>query len=153
MEYFFQTELRLYFVMPFISGGELIRLHKAQSRFTESVAKFYAAQIIIGVGKLHEKGIVHRDLKLDNVMIDSNGYLKIIDFGFAKVLQSHDVATTQCGTPEYFAPEVLTSANGYDKNVDWWSMGVIIYELIIGWTPFYSPNRHVLYQKIRKGLV
>ena len=140
MEYFYQTQLRLFFILPFIQGGELYKIFKVHQRFEESVAKFFAAQIIIGIQKLHEQGIVHRDLKLENIMVDGNGYLKIIDFGLSTLLTENQVATTQCGTPEYYAPEMLKDRR-YGKDVDWWAVGILIYEMIFGVTPFFSPNR------------
>ena len=79
---------------------------------------------------------MHRDLKLENIMMEQNGYLKIIDFGLAKVLVSDSVAYTICGTPEYYAPEILIQGVGYNKTVDWWSVGILIYEMIFGKTPF-----------------
>ena len=149
INYVFQTQLRLYFIMPFIDGGELYKIFKNYRRFTESQAKFYAAQMIIGIGKLHEKGIVHRDLKLENIMLDANGYIKIIDFGLAKILATDEVAMTQCGTSEYFAPEVLKQC-GYDKMVDYWAVGILIYEMTFGVTPFFSRNKHELMLNIQK---
>jgi len=86
MEYMFQSDARLYFVMPFINGGELYKIFQEQKRFPEEVVKFYAAQIIIAIGNLHAKDIMHRDLKLENIMVDSTGYIKIIDYGLAKML-------------------------------------------------------------------
>ena len=99
--------------------------------------------MIIGVGNLHSKGIVHRDLKLENIMIDSDGYIKIIDFGLARLLENDEVAQTYCGTAEYFAPEVLKQC-GYDNMVDYWAIGILIYEMIVGVTPFFSRNKHEL---------
>ena len=90
MEYLFQSELRLYFVLPFIAGGELYKIVKKRRVLDEPTVKFYAAQIVIGLGKLHERGIIHRDVKLENVMVDSNGYIKIIDFGLAKMLDEDE---------------------------------------------------------------
>jgi len=86
MDFLFQTETRLYFVMPFIRGGELYKVFQAQKRFPEHVVKFYAAQIVLALGELHKKGIMHRDMKLENILVDNSGYLKIIDFGLAKIL-------------------------------------------------------------------
>ena len=107
MKYFFQTDLRLYFVMPFIQGGEMYRILCTVKKFEERMAKFYAAQLVIAVGHLHERGYMHRDLKLENIMMDESGYLKIIDFGLAKIIVSNEISFTQCGTPEYFAPEII----------------------------------------------
>ena len=126
--------------MPFIDGGELYSIFKVHKGFTETEAKFLAAQMIIGVGKLHDRGIVHRDLKLENVMLSSNGYIKIIDFGLARILASDEMATTNCGTAEYFAPEVLKRC-GYDHMVDYWAIGILIYEMIVGITPFFDKNK------------
>ena len=107
MEYVFQNELRLYFVMPFVKGGELYKHLKQNKRFPEEVVKFYAFQISLGIGHLHSSGILHRDLKLENILIDSDGYLKLIDFGLAKILKEDEEASTFCGTPEYLAPEMV----------------------------------------------
>ena len=89
MDYLFQNDLRLYFVMPFIRGGELYKVFQSEKRFKEVVVKFYAAQMIIAIGYLHLKGIVHRDLKLENILIDQDGYIKIIDYGLAKMLDEN----------------------------------------------------------------
>ena len=152
MEYLFQSEARLYFVMPFINGGELYKIFQEKKRFDENIVKFYAAQIIIAIGKLHEKGIMHRDLKLENIMVDSTGYIKIIDYGLAKMLSIDEVATSYCGTPEYLAPEMI-SHSGHDKTVDWWAVGVLIYEMLIGVTPFFNKNRQVLMSKIKHSRI
>ena len=100
------SEMRLFFVMPFIRGGELYRFFKSKKRFKEQEVKFYAVQIALALGYLHKKGIVHRDLKLENILVDMKGYLKIIDFGLAKILDSGSTKT-YCGTPEYLAPEMI----------------------------------------------
>ena len=94
--------------MPFVRGGELYKIFKAQKRLPEPVVKFYALQIVMAIGYLHTKGIMHRDLKLENILIDETGYLKIIDYGLAKTLQQDNTTKTFCGTPEYLAPEMVT---------------------------------------------
>lgn len=108
MEYLFQTSTRLYFVMPFVKGGELYKIFKAHKRLPEPVVKFYALQICMAIGYLHQKGIMHRDLKLENILIDETGYLRIIDYGLAKTLPEDNLTRTFCGTPEYLAPEMVT---------------------------------------------
>jgi serine/threonine protein kinase len=148
MEYLFQNELRLYFVMPFVRGGELYTFFKAQKRFTEKQVIFYAAQITIAIGYLHLKGIVHRDLKLENILLDEKGYIKIIDFGLAKMLGDNEESMSFCGTPEYLAPEMV-SHSGHDKGVDWWALGILIYEMLFGFTPFFNKSREQLLKKIQ----
>lgn len=95
---------------------------------------------------------MHRDLKLENVMVDETGYIKIIDYGLAKMLANDEVATSYCGTPEYLAPEMVSHA-GHDKSVDWWAIGVMIYEMLIGVTPFFNKNRKVLMSKIKHSRI
>ena len=108
MDFLFQNDLRLYFVMPFIEGGELYKILKSQKKFQEEVVIFYAIQLIMAIGYLHSKEIIHRDLKLENIMIGADGYIKIIDYGLAKRLdESEEEAVTYCGTPEYLAPEMV----------------------------------------------
>lgn len=94
--------------MPFVKGGELYKIFKANKRLPEASVKFYALQICMAIGYLHSKGIMHRDLKLENILIDESGYLKIIDYGLAKTLQPGSTTRTFCGTPEYLAPEMVT---------------------------------------------
>lgn len=152
MDYLFMSKLRLFFVMPFIRGGELYRFFKSRKRFKEEEVKFYAVQIAIALGYLHKKGIVHRDLKLENILVANDGYLKIIDFGLAKLLDQGSVTKTYCGTPEYLAPEMIQQS-GHDFSVDWWALGILIYEMRIGVTPFFNKNKNMLFMKIQKAKV
>ena len=114
--------------------------------------RFYAAQLVVAIGYLHMKGIVHRDLKLENILVDQEGYLKIIDYGLAKMLDDGQETTSFCGTPEYLAPEMITQS-GHDKSVDWWAVGILIYEMLIGVTPFFNKNKNMLLMKIRNSKV
>jgi serum/glucocorticoid-regulated kinase 2 len=138
--------------MPFIKGGELHKILKLHKRFTEDVAKFYAAQICMAIGYLHSKNIMLRSLKLEDTLVDENGYLKVIDYGLAKILKEDQLSKTFCGTPEYLAPEMVKH-EGHNFAVDWWALGILIYEMVIGVTPFYSRERKLLLAKIKTAKV
>lgn len=107
---------------------------------------------MLALGELHSKGIMHRDLKLENIMVDEYGYLKLIDYGLAKTVKDDELAMSYCGTPEYIAPEMV-DGTGHDTTVDWWAVGILIYEMLIGVTPFFNRNRQVLMSKIRHSKV
>ena len=133
--------------MPYISGGDLYSLLEFTRVFNEDTIKFFITQVIMGIGRLHEHGIMHRDLKLENLMLGINGYIKIIDFGLAKKLNPQDVANTVCGTPFYYAPELI-QIQSYDKSVDWWAIGILMFEMLTGKVAFFSENRRELYANI-----
>ena len=153
LEYAFQTPEKLYFVMEFMQGGELFQHLRAQKRFTEEQAKFYAACITLGLGHLHNKNYIYRDLKLENLLLDEFGYAKLTDFGLAKFLKSDEKALTFCGTPEYLSPEVILG-KGHNRPADWWSLGILIYEMMFGIPPFYSSNVQMMYKKaVREPVV
>eukprot|EP00667_Euglena_gracilis_P002595 EG_transcript_2601 len=149
MHYAFQTPESLYIVMNFANGGELFSHLKREKRFSEDRARFYAAEICLGLEYLHEGGVVYRDLKPENILLDSEGHIVLTDFGLSKILKG-DKTKTFCGTPEYLAPEVLLN-KGHGKPVDWWSFGTLLYEMIVGIPPFYSTDVHEMYDQILHG--
>jgi protein kinase A len=141
----FQDEANLYMLMEFVNGGELFSVVHSDNRFQKAGAKFYAIEIILALGHIHSKLIVYRDLKLENVLLDSCGHAKLVDFGFAKVVRTRTY--TMCGTPDYLAPEII-NRKGHDQCVDWWALGVLIYEMLSGHTPFRGANAAAIYQKV-----
>ncbi|XP_065202032.1 RAC serine/threonine-protein kinase [Planococcus citri] len=148
LKYSFQTADRLCFVMEYVNGGELF-FHLSRERvFTEDRTRFYGAEIISALGYLHEEGIIYRDLKLENLLLDKDGHIKIADFGLCKEDITYGRTTkTFCGTPEYLAPEVLED-NDYGRAVDWWGIGVVMYEMMCGRLPFYNRDHDVLFTLI-----
>uniref|UniRef100_A0A672L980 non-specific serine/threonine protein kinase n=1 Tax=Sinocyclocheilus grahami TaxID=75366 RepID=A0A672L980_SINGR len=148
LKYSFQTKDRLCFVMEYVNGGELF-FHLSRERvFSEDRTRFYGAEIVSALDYLHSAKIVYRDLKLENLMLDKDGHIKITDFGLCKEGIT-DAATmkTFCGTPEYLAPEVLED-NDYGRAVDWWGLGVVMYEMMCGRLPFYNQDHEKLFELI-----
>eukprot|EP00041_Stephanoeca_diplocostata_P039686 m.1637479 g.1637479 ORF g.1637479 m.1637479 type:complete len:476 (+) comp25858_c0_seq1:129-1556(+) len=144
----FQTPELLIFVMEYVNGGELFFHLSREKIFSEDRTKFYIAQISLAMTYLHDRGIIYRDLKLENLLLDSKGNIKITDFGLCKEeITFGSTTSTFCGTPEYLAPEVLED-NDYGRAVDWWGVGVVMYEMICGHLPFYNRNHEVLFDLI-----
>ena len=144
----YQDLKNLFMVMDYIEGGELFSLLRKLQRFPNPVAKFYAAEVTLALEYLHLHDIIYRDLKPENILLDRNGHIKITDFGFAKEVST--VTWTLCGTPDYIAPEVITT-KPYNKLVDWWLLGVLIFEMLAGYTPFYDLTPMKTYEKILLG--
>ncbi|ORX44920.1 Pkinase-domain-containing protein [Hesseltinella vesiculosa] len=141
----FQDPERLYMVEEYVLGGELFRHLRRSGRYSNASARFYAAEIVLALDYMHSLDIIYRDLKPENILLDRDGHIKLTDFGFAKKVT--DRTWTLCGTPEYLAPEVIQS-KGHGKAVDWWALGILIYEMLVGYPPFYDDNHFGIYEKI-----
>lgn len=131
--------------MDYACGGELFTLLRKEGQFLNDVALFYSVEAVLALEYMHSLNIVYRDLKPENLLIGGDGHLKITDFGFAKILT--DRTYTLCGTPEYIAPEVIQNI-GYGKAADWWALGILIYEMLVGTPPFYDNTPLKIYEKI-----
>eukprot|EP00759_Apiculatamorpha_spiralis_P012845 PhF_6_TR19704/c0_g1_i1/m.28770 len=144
----FQDEKRVYIMLEFVIGGEMFTHLRSAGRFPNDVAKFYHAELVLAFEYLHSFDIIYRDLKPENLLLDAKGHVKITDFGFAKIVPERTF--TLCGTPEYLAPEVIQS-KGHGKAVDWWTMGILLYEFIAGYPPFFDESPFKIYEKILEG--
>lgn len=148
LKFSFQSPEKLYLVLAFVNGGELFYHLKSQQTFDINRARFYTAELLCALECLHGFNIIYRDLKPENVLLDYTGHIALCDFGLCKLNIGEGVRTnTFCGTPEYLAPELLLN-NGYDKTVDWWTLGVLLYEMLTGLPPYYDENTNEMYRKI-----
>ncbi|KAF8928344.1 Serine/threonine kinase [Haplosporangium gracile] len=144
----FQTSTRLYFVMEYVRGGDLMMHIQKDRRFGERRAKFYGCEVLLALQYFHQNNIVYRDLKLDNILLTMDGHIKIADYGLCKENMGYGVTTrTICGTPEFMAPEILEEVP-YDRAVDWWAYGVLMYEMLLGRAPFSGEEEDEIYDSI-----
>ncbi|KAL3229023.1 Serine/threonine-protein kinase YPK2/YKR2 [Nakaseomyces bracarensis] len=148
MKFTFQSSEKLYLVLTCINGGELFHHLQNEGLFGLSRARFYIAELLIALETLHNMDVIYRDLKPENILLDSQGHIALCDFGLCKLNMKDDEKTqTFCGTPEYLAPEVLLG-QGYTKAIDWWTLGVLLYEMLTGLPPYYDENVKTMYKKI-----
>lgn len=154
LQFAFQSDTRLYLGLEFMPGGELFYWLNRSKKFDVARAKLYAAEVLLALEFLHAKDIIYRDLKPENILVDKDGHLKLTDFGLSKEavkgVGAENGTTTFCGTPEYLAPEILQSV-GHGKGVDWWSLGVLLCEMLTGDPPFYHANVQKMYRNILRG--
>ncbi|KAL2062392.1 hypothetical protein VTL71DRAFT_6658 [Oculimacula yallundae] len=143
----FSDHESLYMLLDYCPGGEVFSYLRKAKRFDENTSRFYAAEIVLILEFLHEReGVAYRDLKPENLLLDADGHIKLVDFGFAKRLGNRETYTL-CGTPEYLAPEVIQS-KGHTTAVDWWALGILIFEFLTGYPPFWDSNPIEIYKKI-----
>ncbi|XWS56920.1 hypothetical protein CRYUN_Cryun09bG0127100 [Craigia yunnanensis] len=152
LRYSFQTKYRLYLVLDFVNGGHLFFQLYHQGLFREDLARIYTAEIVSAVSHLHANGIMHRDLKPENILLDADGHIMLTDFGLAKEFDENTRSNSMCGTLEYMSPEIFLG-KGHDKAADWWSVGILLYEMLTGKPPFTGGNRQKIQEKIIKDKI
>ena len=149
----FESAKHLLIVMEYAGGGDLLQYIKKKKKLSETEAKGIFRQIVFGVGHIHARSVLHRDIKLDNMLLDADHCVKICDFGVSKILDKSLVIKEQCGTPAYIAPEVVSDQGYQGFYADHWSLGVLLYAMLCGTVPFKAGNMKELHSLIRKGLV
>ena len=136
--------------MDICTGGELFTHLLQQRQFSEKLAKFYLCEILLGFRYLHERNIVYRDIKPENILVDMDGHIRIADFGLAKMIPEGDRSHSFCGSPEYLSPEMLLNNDGHDRRLDIYCLGVLLYEMLTGLPPFYDDDHQRMFEKILK---
>lgn len=146
----FQSEDMVYLISEAVLGGELSSLLRSKGKIPEDHAKFFIAELTLTLELLHKQGIAYRDLKAENILLDQSGHVKLIDFGFAKSLGAYGRSYTVCGTCHSMAPELIDPENkcGHGLAVDWWALGVLLYEILLGYSPFNDDSQDLIYDKI-----
>ena len=152
LSFFTQTSERIYFITPFLKGGDLFHKLKNDIFFPEDLVKFYSAQIAIALQDIHDLGFAYRDLKPENILIDEDGYIKLCDFGASVKMKGTEKEITFAGSPEYASPEMICR-EGHTFMCDWWSFGVLLYELLYGNTPFFNEDKNRMYDLIKSGTI
>lgn len=164
LKFSFQSPEKLYLVLAFVNGGELFHHLQREQRFDINRSRFYTAELLCALECLHGFNVVYRDLKPENILLDYSGHIALCDFGLCKLDMKDEDRTNSkflsfaspwsahaplafCGTPEYLAPELLLG-RGYNKTVDWWTLGVLLYEMLTGLPPYYDENTNIMYEKI-----
>ncbi|KOG97442.1 putative protein kinase YPK2 [Saccharomyces eubayanus] len=148
LKFSFQSPEKLYLVLAFINGGELFYHLQHEGQFSLARSRFYIAELLCALDSLHKLDVIYRDLKPENILLDYQGHIALCDFGLCKLnMKDNDKTDTFCGTPEYLAPEILLG-QGYNKTVDWWTLGILLYEMMTGLPPYYDENVPVMYKKI-----
>lgn len=148
LKFSFQNPDKLYLVLAFVNGGELFHHLQNEKVFDLNRSRFYTAELLCALECLHEYNVIYRDLKPENILLDYVGHIALCDFGLCKLnMEGQEKTNTFCGTPEYLSPEILLG-HGYTKTVDWWTLGVLLYEMLTGLPPFYSENTNEMYQRI-----
>jgi serine/threonine protein kinase len=151
IKFAFQDETNLYLVSEFMQGGELFFHLRKEKYFSEEFVKFYAMELVLAISHIHEKNAVYRDLKPENILLDKYGHIKLTDFGLARILKDNEKAFTICGTYKYIAPEILLN-RGYKKEVDWWSLGCVLFQMLESKAPFGNPKGQMTLSFYKKNL-
>lgn len=147
--YSFQSQEGVHLILDYVSGGNMLERIREEDYFNEERARLYSAEVALAIGYLHKLGYIYRDMKSDNILIDYDGHIKITDFGLIKgsMFRPNDTTSTFCGTVDYIAPESILE-KPYTKDIDWWGFGILVYEMLVGQTPFFNENQMEIYRAI-----